>query len=45
MTETRYDVPGGGIAPPIALCLIGWLLSGMTAALVYVARRGRHRVV
>ena len=32
MTETRYDVPGGGIAPPIALVLIGWLLSGMTAA-------------
>ena len=32
MTETRYDVPGGGIAPPIALLLIGWLLSGMTAA-------------
>jgi basic amino acid/polyamine antiporter, APA family len=32
MTETRYDVPGGGIAPPIALLLIGWLLSGMSAA-------------
>lgn len=32
MTETRYDVPGGGIAPPIALVFIGWLLSGMTAA-------------
>ena len=32
MTETRYDVPGGAIAPPIALVLIGWLLSGMTAA-------------
>ena len=32
MTDTRYDVPGGGIAPPIALVLIGWLLSGMTAS-------------
>jgi basic amino acid/polyamine antiporter, APA family len=32
MTATRYDVPGGGIAPPIALVFIGWLLSGMTAA-------------
>ncbi len=32
MTDTRYDVPGGAIAPPIALVLIGWLLSGMTTA-------------
>jgi APA family basic amino acid/polyamine antiporter len=29
MTETRYDVPGGGIAPPIAMALIAWLLSGI----------------
>jgi APA family basic amino acid/polyamine antiporter len=32
MTETRYDVPGGGIAPPIALLFIAWLLTGITAA-------------
>jgi amino acid transporter len=32
MTETRYDVPGGAIAPPIALVLIGWLLTGLSAA-------------
>ena len=31
MTETRYDVPGGGIAPPIALLFIGWLLTGISA--------------
>ena len=32
MTATRYDVVGGGIAPPIALVLIAWLLTGMSAA-------------
>jgi amino acid transporter len=29
-TETRYEVPGAAVAPPIALVLIGWLLTGMT---------------
>ena len=32
MTETRYDVPGAGIAPPIAIALIAWLLTGISRA-------------
>lgn len=31
-TENRYEVPGAAIAPPIALLLIGWLLTAMTRA-------------
>ena len=30
MTETRYDVPGAAVAPPIAILLIAWLLTGMS---------------
>jgi APA family basic amino acid/polyamine antiporter len=30
MTDTRYDVPGGAIAPPIAILFIGWLLTGIS---------------
>ena len=32
MTATRFDVPGAGIAPPIAIALIAWLLTGLSAA-------------
>ena len=32
MTETRYDVPGAAIAPPIAIALIAWLLTGISRA-------------
>jgi amino acid transporter len=31
-TATRHAIPGAAIAPPIALLLIGWLLTGMTRA-------------
>lgn len=31
-TATSYAVPGGAVAPPIALAFIGWLLTGMTRA-------------
>lgn len=30
LTETRYDVPGAAIAPPIAIAFIAWLLTGIS---------------